>query len=145
MKTKTSMIDITRSYDKVYRCGYCDLQYLFSGEEARFYNCGVYGWNCDIFTDYVDGKSIAVTTGYRNMRGERIPDYIVKAFDSAAKSILCESYSYKRVEKHEELRRAFFQLLADSDRMNQLEELYNRYNNIEITATQFYDAIVKGA
>lgn len=142
MKTKTSMIDITRSYDKVYRCGYGDLQYLFSGEEARFYNCGLYGWNCDIFTAYIGGKSIAVTTGYRNMRGERIPYYIIKAFESAAESIYYESYSR---DKLEELRRAFFQLLADPDRMNQLEELYNRYNNIEITATQLYNAIVKGA
>lgn len=142
MKVKTSMIDVVRSHNYVYRCGYADLQHLFSGVDYCYYNCGVYGWNCDIFTDYVDGKSIAVTTGYRNMRGERIPDYIVKAFESAAKSIYYESYSR---EKLEELRRAFFQLLASPDRMTQLEEMWDRYNKTEITATQFYNAIVKGA
>ena len=143
MKTKTSMTDITRSYDKVYRCGYCDLQYLFSGEEARFYNCGVYGWNCDIFTAYVDGKSIAVTTGYRNMRGERIPGYIVKAFESAAKSILCESYSYKRVEKHEELRRVFFNVLAD---LKSFEKIFDLYAKNYISYSEAVDmATRKGA
>ena len=146
MKTRTSMTDIVRSHNFVYRCGCADLQHLFSGVDFCFYNCGIYGWNCDIFTGYTDGKSVAVTTGYRNMRGDRIPDYIVKAFESAAKSIYHESYSYdEKRENLEELRRVFFQLLANPDRMNQLEELYSRYNKIEITATQFYNAIVKGA
>ena len=146
MKIRTSMIDIVRTHNYVYRCGYADLHYLFSGVDYCYYNCGVYGWNCDIFTDYIDGKSIAVTTGYRNMRGDRIPDYIVKAFESAAKSIYCESYSYdEKTENLEELRRAFFKLLTNPDRMNQLEEMWDRYNKIEITATQFYNAIVKGA
>ena len=43
--------------------GYCELQYLLTFQEPRFYTCGVYGWNFDAYTfgDY------AITTGYRGM------------------------------------------------------------------------------
>ena len=84
MKQKISMNRIPA--DKIYRCGYCDLQnLLWSG--ADYYNAGIYGWNCDIYMYYYNGKSIAICTGYRNMRGERIPSELICKYDEKAKEI----------------------------------------------------------
>lgn len=89
MKEKITMKFVTSYYDFVFRAGYCDLQNIFRYEEPRFYNCGVYGWNCDIYTDWTQGgESIAFTTGYRNMRGDSIPSDILKKYDSIAKQIV---------------------------------------------------------
>lgn len=62
MKIKTTRKDIMNGYYNVISVGYCDLYYLLVGQEARYYNCGVYGWNCDI---YHINNSIAICTGYR--------------------------------------------------------------------------------
>lgn len=60
MKTKITRKEVARFYT-CYGTGYGDLNYLLSFQSPRFYTCGVYGWNCDIYTfgDY------AITTGYR--------------------------------------------------------------------------------
>ena len=86
MKIKTSMKVITENYKKVFRCGYCDLQLIMRNDEPTFYNSGVYGWNCDIYTD--NKRNIAITTGYRNMRGERIPDELIKKYNDIAKAAI---------------------------------------------------------
>lgn len=62
-----SKAKITRKWiAQNYTCvsvGYCDLYYLLVFQSPSFYTCGVYGWNCDVYTfgDY------AITTGYRSM------------------------------------------------------------------------------
>lgn len=73
-------------WGKTFRCGYCELYYIFYNEEPVYYNSGVYGWNCDIYCDYK--RDIAITTGYRNMTGERIPSEILKKYTDIAKSII---------------------------------------------------------
>ncbi len=85
-KIKTSMKEIRNGWSKVFRAGYCDLQNIFRNREPQFYNSGVYGWNCDVYCDYK--RDIAITTGYRNMAGIRIPDELIRAYDSRAKEIL---------------------------------------------------------
>ena len=88
MKTHTSMKSICNNWHKVYQCGYCDLQYIMRGIEPMYYNSGVYGWNCDI---YVDGMhDIAISTGYRNMRGRMIPSELIKKYSDKAKAIIDE-------------------------------------------------------
>lgn len=61
-KAKTTRKWINANYNCI-SVGYCALEYLLRYQEARFYTCGVYGWNCDVYTfgDY------AITTGYRGM------------------------------------------------------------------------------
>ena len=91
MKMRTTMKAIRANYKKVFRCGYCDLSNIFYREEPDYYNSGVYGWNCDVYTSYgcsVPEYNIAITTGYRNMTGERIPSEIIKKYDDAAHKIL---------------------------------------------------------
>lgn len=87
MKKQTSIKFIKGYFNKVFYCGYCDLQYIFRYEDPDYYNSGVYGWNCDIYVDY--SRDIAITTGYRNMTGKRIPDELIKKYSEIAKAI-CE-------------------------------------------------------
>ena len=95
MKIKVTM-KILSNYKKVYRCGYCDLQNIFRDVEPTFYNSGIYGWNCDI---YEYGFTVAITTGYRNLKGERIPDEIIRKYDKIAKQILEKRIPYKQIKK----------------------------------------------
>lgn len=108
MKKQTSIKFIKGYFDKVYYCGYCDLQDIFRYEEADYYNAGVYGWNCDIYCDYA--RDIAITTGYRNMTGKRIPDELIKKYTAKAKTILENTFSipYDEIKKAlDENREAF--------------------------------------
>ena len=97
-KRKIAMTDVT-GFNKVFRAGYCDLQYIYKYHDPQFYNAGVYGWNCDIYIDY--SRDIAITTGYRNMRGECIPGDILKKYTAIAKEILENNRfsNFKEVEK----------------------------------------------
>ena len=89
MKKETTMKYITNVYRNVYRCGYCDLQNIFHGIEPTYYNAGIYGWNCDIY----DTPAGAITTGYRNMRGDRIPLELIEKYDAAAREILRDMWT----------------------------------------------------
>ena len=90
MKQQTTMKQITNVFKNVYQLGYCDLQNIFRHEEPKYYNCGVYGWNCDIYIDYE--RDIALTTGYRNMRGKQIPREILEKYDKIAQDILKDTF-----------------------------------------------------
>ena len=84
-KIKISMLDIPVPKSRVFRAGYCDLCDILPKESAQFYNCGVYGWNCDIYVNYL--YDIAITTGYRNMRGEHLPSEILKKYAARGREL----------------------------------------------------------
>ena len=111
-KIKTDMKTINNGFKKVFRAGYCDLQYIYEYEEPQYYNCGVYGWNCDIYVDYK--RDIAITTGYRNMRGASIPHELIKKYSDIAKEIYEKPFSFP----YDELKAAL-----DENRENFLDEL----------------------
>lgn len=100
-------------FKKVFRAGYCDLQDIYKYDDPQYYNCGVYGWNCDIYVDYK--RDIAITTGYRNMRGERIPGDLIKKYSEIAKTIYNQ-----RNKPFDEIRTAL-----EENRENFLNELDN--------------------
>lgn len=105
---------IKNLWGNVYRCGYCDLQYIMKGEEPTYYNSGVYGWNCDIYTDFA--RDIAITTGYRNMAGKMIPDELIKKYSDIAKKICEDTWSKPYDEIKAELdqnRESFFEELKN--------------------------------
>lgn len=103
MKIKTSM-KICNNFENVYSAGCCDLQYIFRGFEPQYYNCGVHGWNCDL---YIDWKTdTIITTGYRNMRGKMIPQELIEKYNKKAAKI--DVWSASAAEQREELRRQFF-------------------------------------
>ena len=63
MKIKVTKKEIMNSYDNIICVGYCGLAYLLRGViEPRFYTCGVYGWNSDIYQ--VDYNTV-ICTGCR--------------------------------------------------------------------------------
>ena len=115
MKTKISMKDICQSWKHIYYCSYCDLQDIMRYEEPTYYNSGVYGWNCDIYTYY--SRNIAITTGYRNMRGKRIPSELIKKYADIANSIMEQS---KNGRTYEEIKEAL-----EKNKENFLDELAN--------------------
>lgn len=109
MKTHTTIKNIRNNWSKKFYCGYCDLQDIMKYKEPTYYNSGIYGWNCDIYTDYK--TDIAITTGYRNMTGRQIPDGLIKKYDKIAKNIIADSVSASYEEVKEALdqnRRNFF-------------------------------------
>lgn len=114
-KQHTTIKNIRNYWDKVFYCGYCDLQYIFRYEEPTYYNSGVYGWNCDIYCDYK--RDIAITTGYRNMTGKRIPDELIEKYTDTAKKIIDDN-QWKT--SFDELKKAL-----DENREKFLDELDN--------------------
>lgn len=62
---------------KVYRAGYCELQFYLRSKDARkiAFNSGLYGWNWDAYiVDEGTPHSSIFCTGYRNLVGEARPD-----------------------------------------------------------------------
>ena len=114
MKTHTTIKSIRQNWRNIWRCGYCDLQYIMKYQEPNYYNSGVYGWNCDVYCDFA--KDVAVTTGYRNMAGRVIPNELIKKYSDIAKEI-CRSEWNKPYDEIKELldqnRRKFFDELAN--------------------------------
>lgn len=111
-KIKTDMKRINNGFKKVFRAGYCDLQFIFKYEEPQYYNSGFYGWNCDVYIDYK--RDIAITTGYRNMRGQSIPHELIKKYSEIAKDIEKAPFS----KPFEEIKKALYK-----NRENFLNEL----------------------
>lgn len=112
MKIKTSM-KICHRFSNIYRAGYGDLQRIFVTPEydATYYNCGVYGWNCDLYIDWA--HDAIITTGYRNTRGERIPSELIAKYDKKAQKIGASNkdWNYKR-RKYNENAAKFLEELA---------------------------------
>ena len=90
-KIKISMKDIPVPVNRIFRAGYCDLCYIIA-EDPKFYNAGIYGWNCDIYVNYE--YNIAITTGYRNMRGERIPGELLKKYDQRGRELYRHQFEF---------------------------------------------------
>ena len=108
-KEYTTIKNIRNNWAKVFRCGYCDLQYIMRGTEPQYYNSGVYGWNCDIYCDF--SRDIAVTTGYRNMAGMPIPGEIIKKYSKIAEEISNQHWGAdyeKKLAELEQNRQNFF-------------------------------------
>lgn len=114
-KQHTTMKYIRNVYSKVFRAGYCDLQHIFAYEEPQYYNSGVYGWNCDVYCDYV--RDIAITTGYRNMAGQRVPSAILEKYDTIAKEILKNTFNVPYAELKAKLAENRENFLAELDKI----------------------------
>ena len=112
MKIKATRKQINYVWRNVYCAGYCDLQYIMRGYEPRYYNSGVYGWNWDAYTD---AKTDAViTTGYRNMVGERVPNELIEKYTERAKEVIKRQWTSDNVQAElERIRRDFWDELDE--------------------------------
>lgn len=115
MKTKISMTWLKSMYPgyKIFRCGYVDLDPLINSDEFTYYNCGVYGWNCDIYVNH--SNELIITTGYRNMRGDLIPRALLDKYVIPAKvnSRRWDITYDERENIRSELKAAFFKALSE--------------------------------
>jgi len=84
MKFKTTAKAIRENYFKAIAIPYCEAQYLLYFKQPVAYNAGTYGWNFDLYV--IDG--IAITTGYRNLVGDRVDYDLVKSYEDRAAKIL---------------------------------------------------------
>ena len=111
-KIKFTRSDVNRIYSRVYRAGYCELYPLYRESEAIGYNCGVYGWNFDIYTF---GSGIAITSGYRSMCGDQLPERCKKILHNAEKYYSERKYkNYPALDKYiSRQRKAFEKALAE--------------------------------
>ena len=103
MKVEVTRKRIYENYnkDQIVKIGYCDLQNLLSFEDARFYTCGINGWNCDIY-EFKDRKhrSVLLSTGYSPLGKEYANFELVKEYEKKAYAI---PYSDKKREILHEL------------------------------------------
>ena len=97
-KAKTTRKWVNENYYCV-SFGYCELQYLLYFQEPRFYTCGVYGWNFDVYIFCCD---YAITTGYRGMieNVSTRKDFDVQSLESKAEKIVKDvSLTYEQKKK----------------------------------------------
>lgn len=86
MKKQISMNRINA--DRRFRCPACALQHTLSHLDPDFYNAGSYGWNNDTYIIQHNGETIAISTGYRNTRGEEIPYELIRSTEDCAREII---------------------------------------------------------
>lgn len=76
MKSEITSKKLKRMY-RVYRVNSSEIQYSFLGKPPIFYNCGVYGWNYDVYIPD-PYKDIAIITGYRALNCEMLDSEKIK-------------------------------------------------------------------
>lgn len=112
MKIKTTKKYINTVWKNVYCAGYCDLQYIMHGVEPTYYNAGIYGWNWDAYVDYK--TNAVITTGYRNMTGERVPDELIEKYTERAKEVIKRQWTSDNAQTElERIRRDFWDELDE--------------------------------
>ena len=95
-KMKTTRKQLNRCFSRIFWCGYCDLQYILHNDSPKFYNCGIYGWNYNVY----DLGNIAITTGYRGMFGTEIPRELIHKYEAEAKPIVESTLSWKNHDEY---------------------------------------------
>lgn len=103
MKTHVTNPQLKRHYDIMLSVEYCELQSLLSYETPRFYNAGLYGWNFDVYTFFVETKngikSVAISTGYRNKQGKMIAYELVKEYNNKAHEVIKNSGFSSKIDE----------------------------------------------
>ena len=106
-KIKYTRADVNRCFNRVFWAGYCELQPLYSSSDAVGYNCGVYGWNWHLYT-FPGG--VAITSGYRSMCGNDLPERCKKILHNAEKYYSERKYKdYSALEKYISKKRREFE------------------------------------
>ena len=96
-KLRVTKKQIKEGYKNIIEIGYCELQTLLRYESARYYTCGVYGWNADIYE--LDHDTVIVT-GYNPFGNIKISREIIKKYEDEAGKIAFDwSKSYEENKK----------------------------------------------
>lgn len=78
MKIKTTQKAIKENCKNVFAVGYCEYYELLDKYKAKYYTCGVYGWNANIFIECE--TDTAIVTGYRTF-GKRLNEKQLAIFE----------------------------------------------------------------
>ena len=102
MSIKVTRKELNETFNCI-GCGYCTAQYLLNYESPTFYNYGVYGWNFSgyILRHSITGKTLLLTTGYRNMIHSNIVknDYdIISKYEEKARKIFNDNPTRKQIQ-----------------------------------------------
>lgn len=66
--------------------GYCQAWYLLYYENPKYYTCGVYGWNSDVY----DIEGTLISTGYRPAGTMRIDSDLLDTYNNMAQDIVSD-------------------------------------------------------
>ena len=121
MSIKVTRKELNETFNCI-GCGYCEAQYLLNYENPIFYNCGMYGWNFSgyILRHSITGKTLCLTTGYRNIINNDIVknDYeIISKYNKLAE----KRFSTAPYPEREELQQLINDLI---DKIYQLQREY---------------------
>ena len=78
MKIKTTQKAIKENCKNIFAVGYCEYYELLDKCKAKYYTCGIYGWNANVFIEYK--TDTAIVTGYR-IFGNRLNDEQIAIFE----------------------------------------------------------------
>lgn len=106
MKFKTTRKDILNNYSHIIRIPYCDAQFLLEYHDPIAYNCGVYGWNFDVYA--VEG--VAICTGYRSLVGETFKN--LKKYEEKARKIY-NNWDLTYQQKQKRLNRLLHNMIVE--------------------------------
>lgn len=107
-KVKTTRNYIKAVYGRdILSIGYCDAATLLRGENPWGYNCGVYGWNYDVYTVH----GIAICTGYRGMPGRKANN--VHEYERRARAI-ADDYSRPYEDRQAEIAALLDEFIAQA-------------------------------
>lgn len=84
MKRKTTRRAVVEGSARLVSVGYCGLQTLLRNHSPIAYNCGMYGWNFDVYEVY----GLTICTGYHNMPGPTA--HGVRAYEARARAVYDE-------------------------------------------------------
>ena len=106
MKTKTTRNFIKAGFSRIIEIGYCGAWNLLSCMEPKWYTCGIYGWNADVYLIDLD---TVIVTGYRpfgNLNGNPLSTKYEKLAEEVSKK-------YRWSGKYEEERAELRNLVAE--------------------------------
>lgn len=94
MKRKMTKKELRAIAD--YKIGYCSAYYLLYGIEPFGYTAGVYGWDSDAYSLYIDGIGhITISTGYRPVGADSIDYDILNKYEQLAQNVALSNKDYK--------------------------------------------------
>lgn len=119
-KIRTTRRELKDNFN-CYGFGYCELSNILYFENARFYTCGIYGWNFDAYVIEHKGQEICLTTGYRNMienKSQKNSFSLGRKFDNEAGIIISDnkiSYDNKKAAVTALLHEFLDELIGDQN------------------------------
>lgn len=111
-KIQMTRAEINRLYNRVYRYNISTLDPIYTQWDATGYNCGVYGWN---FNVYPVTAEICILSGDRGTFGEHLPKKAERILQNAKKYFRTVPDWSKRDKYIKVAKRKFIKALTDAE------------------------------